>query len=159
MTNKTTKPAIFSWNEKNTQTVCDLYIESGNDNSKENLQKIASAVGAKSVNSIRSKLSTSKVYVKVESATSAKKATTKITKVERVQNLESILGLQRDDLDTLEKANAVVLDTLTERFAELGQPEAVKQAYTALMEAEAEAQAEKEAEAEAEELNELANAE
>ena len=132
MTTKTVK-AVFAWDDKNTAVAVKMYADSKNSNLKADLDKIAVAVGAKSAASVRAKLSSQKVYVKVEATATAGSKKTKSTKVELVQNVESILGLKRDSLDTLEKSYASVIAILTSAIVAKGTPEAIEQAYEDLM--------------------------
>lgn len=114
MTNTAKKAVSFEWNATSEKALKELYT---GDNSQ--LKAIAEKLGAKSAQSVRAKLASLKLYVKSETATQSKKASTKLTKVEKVQNLESLLNLDRDALDSLEKANASALDLLAEKLVEI----------------------------------------
>jgi hypothetical protein len=181
MNKSTGKKAVFSWNDANALIVKDAYLLELNrvtdptnkadvnmQNDKKFLDDLAVKVGAKSGASVRAKLSNEKVYVKVEATKSGKKAVVKPTKVASVYNIEALFNLPKESLDTLEKANAVALDTLTKAIIALGTDEAITSAYEALVERqELEALAEEEEnerlqveadKSEANEVNELANA-
>lgn len=134
MTTKETKKTAFAWDDKNTEEAIRLYNESGKDNSRKALAKIAETIGAKSAQAIRSKLAVEKVYVKNEAVdTSGKTKTVKVTKVSTVYALETLLGLKKESLDTLEKANAKALETLTTAVVNLGKKDAVITALESLI--------------------------
>lgn len=118
MTNTTKKSVAFEWNATTEKQLKELYT--GNN---AELRDIAEKLGAKSAQSVRAKLASLKMYVKTETPTSAAKKSSKLTKVEKVNNLESLLGLDRDELDSLEKANARALDLLAEKLVELSKSE------------------------------------
>lgn len=142
----TKKKVAFAWDDKNTVVVVDAYnaelnreLDPANKddvnqhNSKKFLADLADKVGAKSGASVRCKLSSEKVYVKSDTATaSGKVKDVKPTKVSTVYNLEKILGLEKESLDTLDKANASALETLTGAIVALGTDEAITEAYEAL---------------------------
>jgi hypothetical protein len=136
MTNSTKKTA-FSWDEKTTAKAIELYnaeVESAGlevANTTKALNKIAEAIGAKSGQAVRSKLSVEKVYTKID-VTPTGSVKNKPTKVSLVRNLEAVLGLKRDTLETLDKANVGDLETLTAAILEMGTVEAVTAAYEAL---------------------------
>ena len=150
----TTKKAAFSWDEKNSKIVAEMYTASGNDNSKKNLDTIAESVGAKSAASVRAKLSSDKVYV-LSTTTAGKARTPKASKQVIVNNLESILGLKKDALDTLEKANVTALEALTKAVVYMGSDQAITDSYDIMEERHA---AEEEKELEKAKLQEAVNA-
>jgi hypothetical protein len=174
-----TKKATFAWDDKNAVIVKDAYlaeIATGSDlhNDKKFLADLAVLVGAKSGASVRAKLCSLKVYAKSETATtSGKPAKIKATKVSTVYNIEAILNLAKESLDTLEKANAKALETLTDAIIALGTDDAINKAYFELQDrileeqnalkeraelTENEADYTDEEMAEMAEINELANA-
>lgn len=139
------KKVAFAWNDKNTAKAVELYAASKNDNSTTALAKIASTIGAKSGAAVRMKLVNEKVYVKVANAKDGKPAKVKPTKVAIVRNIESVLGMAQDDLDSLEKGSVAALNKLTAAIVELGTDEAIAAAYNAMLDREAEQEAEQEA--------------
>ena len=105
------KKATFSWNEKNTAAIASAYADSDKDNSLASLAKIAIAVGAKSAQSVRSKLTAEGVYVKSAKAAS-KGNTNKLTKIQVARKVAVNLGLASDALDTLDAGNMSALTAL-----------------------------------------------
>lgn len=111
----TTKaPAAFSWDEKTVAKATELYNALGKDvrNTKPELAKIAAAVGAKSAQSVMSKLVSEGVYEKSDAPTSTGGTATQ--KCQIVNSIETILSLKKGSLGTLGKANKQELQMMVE---------------------------------------------
>lgn len=132
MTTTKTTPAAkvaFSWDEKNYATMLEAYKASGCDNSNKALLVLAELVGAKSAQAARSKLSTSGDYVKVEGVKVDSTKAPKVTKIQLTRNIESVLQLEKDALESLSKGNVSEIELITgsilgllKRIAELESP-------------------------------------
>lgn len=132
MTTKT--PAAFSWDEKNVAAAAELYLALGKDvrNTKPELAKIAAAVGAKSAQSVMSKLVSEGVYEKSDAPTSTGGTATQ--KCQIVNSVETILSLKKGSLGTLGKANKQELQMLVDALIKTSDSKA---AETPKVEAEA----------------------
>lgn len=122
----------FSWTEKNYAEILAAYVASGRDNSNKALLALAELVGAKSAQAVRSKLSTSGDYVKVEGVKVDSDKPAKVTKIQLTRNIESVLTLEKDSLESLSKGNVAEIELITgsilgllKRIAELENPEVV----------------------------------
>lgn len=111
------------------ELIATMYAESNNDNSAESLSAIASKVNedladhqsAKNANSIRSKLCSMKVYVTKEKAKVGGASSTR--KIHIVWEVEQLLGMEKNSLQSLEKGNKNHLEALLEKVAEITQVE------------------------------------
>lgn len=114
MTSTTKAPAAFAWDEKNVAAAAELYLALGKDvrNTKPELAKIAAAVGAKSAQSVMSKLVSEGVYEKSDAPTSTGGTATQ--KCQIVNSVETILSLKKGSLGTLGKANKQELQMLVD---------------------------------------------
>lgn len=124
MTTVNAKSTAWSWNEENSEKAITMYKsvleESGPEvaNEQANLKKIADAVGAKSASSVRSKLTSAKVYVKADTPRKVGGGTTlrKIHFVRALGKKAEELGIEADSdsFDSLESAKMSTLKLLAE---------------------------------------------
>jgi hypothetical protein len=114
-------PAKFSWDEENQAVIAQAYLEQKEidhikANSKGFLGELARKVGAKSDQSVRSKLAALKVYVAAEkvSNTIAKPRITKPILADEIRGLVCNAGvdLSEDAANSLANANAEALKAL-----------------------------------------------
>ncbi|HFZ8394640.1 TPA: hypothetical protein ACIPBC_001560, partial [Salmonella enterica subsp. enterica serovar Saintpaul] len=128
------KTAKFSWNEENTEKAVSMYNAFVKDSGIEyantdGLKEIASAVGAASPVSVRSKLTSAKAYQKsdkprkVGGGSSIRKA--HYVRVIAKHAIDSGIVKDADDLASLESAKLETLDAVAQL---LGVAEEVKQA-------------------------------
>lgn len=131
---KTEKTAKFSWNEENTEKAVSMYNAFVKDSgiefaNSDGLKEIASAVGAASPVSVRSKLTSAKAYQKsdkprkVGGGSSVRKA--HYVRVIAKHAIDSGIVKDADDLASLESAKLETLDAVAQL---LGVAEEVKQA-------------------------------
>jgi len=147
MNTKTTTTAAkagFEWNETTVSKATELYqalIESDGleiANSSDSLGKIAKAIGAKSAQAVRSKLSNEKVYQKAEKARSVRGVvrTQKVHYIRALQSTAKDLGvdLTGRKFDSLEQGVAtdlqLVIDLLSKATGKtiIVNPEATEEA-------------------------------
>lgn len=124
MTTVNAKSTAWSWNEENSEKAITMYKavleESGPEvaNEQANLKKIAQAVGAKSASSVRSKLTSAKVYVKADTPRKVGGGTTlrKIHFVRALSKKAEEMGIEADSdsFDSLESAKMSTLKLLAE---------------------------------------------
>lgn len=124
MTTEKTKSVAFSWDEPNTEKAITMYkaiLEAEGPevaNEQSNLKAIAQAVGAKSASSVRSKLTSAKVYVKADTPRKVGGGTTlrKIHFVRALSKKAEELGIEADSdsFDSLESAKMSTLKLLAE---------------------------------------------
>ncbi|QPI15449.1 A2 protein [Salmonella phage GEC_vB_N7] len=131
---KTEKTAKFSWNEENTEKAVSMYNAFVKDSGIEfantdGLKEIASAVGAASPVSVRSKLTSAKAYQKsdkprkVGGGSSVRKA--HYVRVMAKHAIDAGVIKDADDLASLESAKLETLEAVAQL---LGVAEEVKQA-------------------------------
>lgn len=131
----TNTPAKFKWTEENSNKAVALYAELlgatvGKDNtlefpegkqpehevhaaanSEKSLNNIATQIGAKSGRAVRGKLSKEGAYIALE-AQPAVSTSSRISKGQYVRSIAKGLGLELDDIQTLDKANLDALSTM-----------------------------------------------
>lgn len=120
---KSTK-ATFAWNETNVAQAVKLYLEEKEENGLESansndfLGSIAYEIGAKSAQSVRSKLSNEKAYIKAETPrkVGGKVRTQKVHYVRALQSVMKTQGVELTGrkLESLENATASDLQLIVD---------------------------------------------